>query len=230
MTTDQIKLIILDLDGTLYDINDVVKTVYQNQVSFLSSKLNKTRQEVETFFAQNDVFPYVTRESKSATELFARIGINIEEWKAYRNTHFDVSAIIKSRAVNENVIRSLATNTKMILLSSNTSFTIEKILTHLCISKVIFCEIICSDLYPSEQCFNKKTAMKYLSSKFNVPFDSMLSIGDRFQTDIRPLLELGGNGILIMSPKSLEKISIDMIGIGLKSCNEYEFFQNGRMM
>lgn len=31
----------------------------------------------------------------------------------------------------------------------------------------------------------------------------MLSIGDRYETDIRPMLELGGNGLLLYSPDGL---------------------------
>lgn len=226
MTPERIKLIILDFDGTLYDINDVIKTVYQQQVSFLSFKLNKSCPDIESFFSQNDVFPYITKESKSATELFARLGISIEEWKEYRNKYFDVNAIQKDKAVKESVICSLALNSKVILLSSNTMSTIKKVLSHLYISPKHFSEIICSDYFPSELSFNKKNIMEYLSTKYTVPFESMISIGDRYQTDIRPMLELGGKGILLISPKSLGKVAKDLLDNKLCSCEEYELMNN----
>lgn len=225
MNKDMIKLIVLDLDGTLYDINDVIKTVYQYQVAFLSEKQKKTSEEIELFFEKHGILPYVSKEMKSATELFAQIGIDKEEWKAYRNSHFDVSAIQREKAVGDKVIRHLSEYYSLVLLSSNTMTSIEKILSHLGISKEFFVEVVCSDSYPSESGFNKKDAIVYISNKYEVPFHSMLSIGDRYQTDIKPMVELGGIGILLKSPKYMDVLSSDIKSDRLASCIEYEVYK-----
>lgn len=225
MDTDRIELIVLDLDGTLYDINDVISKVYQYQVSFLSAKLNKPFHEIESFFASRGIYPVVSRNSRSATELFAQLGVDNEEWKEYRNMHFDVTEIQIENAVGEEVINDLTMKRKVVLLSSNTMSTVEKILFHLDISKKFFSEIICSDNFHSERGFNKRDAMKYISDKYNIPFSSMLSIGDRYQTDIRPMIELGGVGVLITSPKNLMKVVKDLDCSRLMNCIEYELFR-----
>ena len=226
MTSENVQLIILDLDGTLYDINDVIRSVYQTQVMFLCSKLNKSENEVVSFLSQNKIFPYVTKDSRSATELFASLGIDKKEWTDYRNEHFKVDIIQKEKAVKNEVIHRLTSTRRTILLSSNTMATIGKILNHLCISKVSkesFLEVVCSDRFPVNQSFNKKEAIKYLSSKYKIPCSSMLSIGDRYQTDIVPMLDLGGKGVLLKSPTFLDKVINDIVSNKLESCQEYEF-------
>lgn len=224
MTADNIRMIILDLDGTLYDINDVIDSVYKYQVMFLSSKLNKEESEIETYFASHGIYPYVTKESKSATELFEHLEISKEEWKTYRNTHFDAKAIQRGKAIGESTIRSLANNHILVLLSSNTMTTIEKILSHIGIPEDLFCKIICSDSFSSKQGFNKKKAMEYLAAEEDIPFCSMLTIGDRYLTDIKPMITLGGTGILLQTPKALEKVAKDIEENNLMSCSEYELY------
>lgn len=223
MTTESVQLIILDLDGTLYDINDVIQSVYQTQVMFLCSKLHKSENEVVTFLSQQKIYPYVSKDSRSATELFESLGIDKKEWKEYRNEHFEVDFIQKEKAVKKEIINRLTSKRITILLSSNTISTIEKILTRLCISKDLFSEIVCSDRFPVNRPFNKKEAINYLSSKYKIPCSSMLSIGDRYQTDIVPMLELGGKGVLLKSPTFLGKVITELESNNLESCQEYDF-------
>lgn len=224
MTSENVQLIILDLDGTLYDINDVIRSVYQTQVMFLCSKLNKSNNDVVSFLSQNKIFPYVSKDSKSATELFASLGIDKNEWTDYRNDHFKVDYIQKEKAVKKDVIHRLTSTRRTVLLSSNTIATIEKILTHLSVPKDLFSEIVCSDRFPVDQPFNKKDAINYLSSKHIISCSSMLSIGDRYQTDIAPMLELGGKGILLKAPTFLDKVITDIESNNLESCQEYVFY------
>ena len=51
------------------------------------------------------------------------------------------------------------------------------------------------------------------------------SIGDRYQTDIAPMLELGGCGILVKQSASLERICCDFETGQLTDCPEYCFFK-----
>lgn len=219
-----IAFIILDLDGTLYGIEDVIQTVYRNQVAFLSAKLGYTQTETEELFARNGVFPIISGASKSATELFAKMGLDIEEWSAYRNEHFDVKAIQREKAVDERILRQLIGSRDTVLLSSNSLLTIQSILAHLGISQDCFTEILCSDNFSDTKCFSKKTAIQHLSTKYHVPLYAMISIGDRFLTDIQPMIELGGHGVLVHSPQSLQKVAADLKNGMLKTCSDYTFY------
>ena len=67
---DVIKLIIFDLDGTLYNLEDVALSNYKMQLNFYSFCTGKTNEEVVKVFEANDIYPIISRKSKSATDFF----------------------------------------------------------------------------------------------------------------------------------------------------------------
>ena len=133
--------------------------------------------------------------------------------------------IDKSKAVSEELLSRYAKYGLIVLLSSNAYIIIEKILNHLGISPTLFNDIICSDRYPYESPFNKKKAMEFLSKRYDVPFTQTISIGDRYETDIKPMTELGGGGILIKNTSSLVKVLEDYKRSNLSSCGMYEYYE-----
>ena len=207
------KLIIFDLDGTLYDLNDVMSMSYQMQIDFFSEEMNMSKEEAKSFLADHDVMPTVSKNSKSATELFQKMGIDKRKWSEYRESHFDVSKINTDKAVTESVVRQFSDLGIIVLLSSNAFSVIDRILKHINISSSIFNEVVCSDRFPYECSFTKIRAMQYLAEKYEIAYSDMYSIGDRFSTDIRPILDLGGHGFLLSNPNSLDSI-FDALKLG----------------
>lgn len=204
------RLIIFDLDGTLYDLNDVITSVYKSQVDFLSDYLRKPKSEIQELFAHNHIYPYKSANAASATELFENMGIDKQAWKEYKETHFDVSAIQLSHAVTEDILVRFSKFSKLMLLSSNTTNTISKILDRLRITSSLFCSVVCSDKRHGVSLFNKANEMKAIIREYGLSGHDFLSIGDRFQTDIYPALTVGGDGILVNGPDSIEYIYADL--------------------
>jgi FMN phosphatase YigB (HAD superfamily) len=64
----RIQLIILDLDGTLYDLHDVMDFNYKLQVDFYSDFYSVSAEETICIFENHGIFPVVSEQSKSATE------------------------------------------------------------------------------------------------------------------------------------------------------------------
>lgn len=197
------KLIIFDLDGTLYDLKDVHSSNYVLQVEFLQRNMGITYAEAVHRLEQNGVYPVITNQSKSATEYFARLGLDMEQWKQYRESHYDASKIDKSKAVPNSTIKEFAEICPLVLLSSNSYENILKILDYIEIDSKLFKAIYCSDNTLLNEPFNKKRAIQIISHDFKVDYCNMLSIGDRYQTDVAPIEELGGNGIVINHPTQL---------------------------
>ena len=174
------------------------------------------------FFAENDIEPQVSQKSKSATELFNRLGFERQEWTEYKQKNFPIEKIDPLKAVKSELLERFAKLGDIVLLTSNTTLVCGRILARIGITETQFRKIICSDTDGVEIPFSKFSEMKKLVASGSC--DSLISIGDRYQTDIVPALENGGNGCLVRSCGSLNRICRDMESGQLGNCLEYEFF------
>ncbi len=220
------KIIIFDMDGTLYDLNDVLPATYQMQVKYLSSKLQISEKKAISLLTENNVYPEVKKKSNSATELFIRMGLNVNEWSQYRNTYFPVESIDVSKAADNNLLAEFSMICPLVLLSSNSYGCIQRLFSHIGCRVENFAEIICSDHFKNSESFSKKRAMLMIKEKYSIISDEMLSIGDRYKTDILPMLEIGGSGILLKSNNYLSQVYDDLNNNSVHSCEGYEFYSN----
>lgn len=219
------KLVIFDLDGTLYNLDDVVPMYYSMEVDFIEKYYHFDRNQAEEFLNKNGVLPYRTENAKSATDLFINSGIPIDVWTKYREEFFDSSCIHPEYAAKEEDIVSFLDFSDIVLLSSNTYKNICNILSQININKDIFSMIVCSDQSLCKGRFSKEEAMMNLSLKYGVDYPDLYSVGDRYQTDIVPILNLKGNGILIKDPLVLKDIAKDFMDNELGKSEKYRFFK-----
>ena len=217
------RLIILDMDGTLYDINDVMDAVYATQVAFLRDRMGWTDTKAIQFLSDNEIEPHVTKKSKSATSLFVQMGFGRKEWTEYRQQRFPIDRINPSRAASAAQVERFSRLGDVALLTSNTSQVCGKILTKIGIAQGLFQTIVCSDTTGENTSFDKYREMEKLMGAKT--YGSVISIGDRYQTDIVPALRLGGSGCLVKSYCSVEKVCVDLESGRLGSCPDYEYFQ-----
>lgn len=194
---EAISFIVFDLDGTFYDLSDVELKNYEMQMEFYKSKTGKTKEEIEKIFTDNNIFPRRLFNSKSATIFFEESGFSMKEWNEYRTEHYPVQSINKKTSVSDSVIKKYAEIADVYLLSSNAQKTICDILKWLEIEEDNFKGIFCSDSGELEGTFSKKSYMNYIAESHNYSVGNAVSIGDRKKTDIDPMLELGGHGVLV---------------------------------
>lgn len=220
-----IDLIIFDLDGTLYKLDDVIKMNYLMQLDFYSSYTGIDKNEVIRIFEENNIYQSISEKSKSATEFFNQSGIPIHEWNIYRETNFDVAAINKKNVINQEIIKMYNSIASLVLLSSNSYQNILNILNHIEISEELFKEIICSDHKFSDKSFKKIDEMKFLAERQNILFENIVSIGDRKLTDIDPMITLGGHGVLVNGPAGVVSWIHDYInGKIFSKSQDYSFY------
>lgn len=79
------KIIVFDMDGTLYDLEDVMAMNYKTQCDFLIEKEKLSENDVGTLFASNHIYPEMRKDSRSCTEflsgevLIRRNGTDLEK-------------------------------------------------------------------------------------------------------------------------------------------------------
>lgn len=156
LNIDVFQAIVFDIDGTLYDISDVIKLVYQTQISFVQEKTGMSVEAIEIFFRENSILPYKSENAKSATELFGKMGLDLEEWDEYKSKHFDVCAIDISKAICQETMVSMGQKHKLFAVTSNVIHNVFQVLNRLGISSNVFTEIYTSDNYRFKGPFQKK--------------------------------------------------------------------------
>lgn len=212
------SVIVFDFDGTLYDISGVREMMFRIESDFLCEHAGMSRDEARNFMLSEKIITANPSEAKSATECFIRMGISPEIWKSYRTERFDFSCIDPQKAARQEIIEGFRNYGDIILLSSNTLNTIHEIMRRINIDPSIFSSITCSDTVTGK--FSKREIFAEL-----IHGGDVLSIGDRYNTDILPLLRLGGRGVLVDGPQSLPNVLHDMKNGGLKEDSDsYNYF------
>lgn len=214
-------LIIFDMDGTLYDIRDLSEAGFYLGVDFLVEKHNYDKEEAIKLLNNNSIFSYFSKKAKSTTQLFASMGFDIEEWNDFRSIRFPYKLINKNNAINEEVLSSFSQICKIVLLTNNTNENVDNVLNHIGISKNTFYKIYLNCSNKKE--LSKRNLMLEAINDNNVEPSKVLSIGDRYNVDGLPLLELGGKAIIIDNPKGLKEILKDYPNF--KDNDDYKYYE-----
>ena len=218
------RLIIFDMDGTLYSLDTVIPAVYEIQIDFLKVKKGWSRDKAEAYFNENCVFPFVSEKSRSATRLFQEAGFDLMEWNEFREARFPFDAVIKSPAVSESLMDGFSKLGLCVLVTSNSQKNTERILGQIGVCTSAFGRIVCNDTSLSGRAFNKTDIFGKLLDDYSLQPHQAFSIGDRYVTDIETMLKLGGNGVLVSAPESLSSVLKDMANGCLMTCDAYRYF------
>lgn len=226
---DDIDSIIFDIDGTLYDIDDVIKDVYNSQVSYYQQKTGLGKEEINKLFLENAILSYRSDKAKSATEFFGNKGFDLVEWGSYKNKHFSVASIEIEKAIKSEDINLIAERHILFAVTSNTLVNAKKVLDKIHIDESLFTEIITGDSIRDLKPFSKKKVFDYLIKKYSLENERVLSVGDRYDTDIKPILEMGGKGLILYKPAGLRMFlnatNIDANG----GNNHYRYYEKSEL-
>ncbi len=190
------KLIILDMDGTLYDFKggSFVKSglrqkIIENAISFIQIKLNKTRQDA----------------NKILKVLEAKYGENIsialeEKFNLSRQDYFEYvwdvkpNLFIETHKNLDNLLKELNKEFKLILISDAPQVWIDNILQKLEITHLFMGEIFSGD-GDSRKIFGNR--FNNISQHYNILPERIISIGDQESTDIIPAHKLGFKTVFV---------------------------------
>ena len=222
------QLIVFDVDGTFYNLDDVVQDNYDIQVAFYAAEKGLSEEAVKQIFEENSILPYKSAKARSATEFFLRNGVSADIWREYRDAHTTPNSIRRETAVSSGLLAQYAELAKLALLSSNTAENIQKTLDWLGIDRGLFGDVFCSTTKLDGCPFSKTAMIGTILERYGVEPRAALSVGDRYATDIKPLVNLGGDGVLIHMPEELKDVYSDLSSgrLGKREDTRYKFFRN----
>lgn len=194
------KLIIFDMDGTLYNFkggsfekSGLKKRIAENANSFVQIKLNKTKDEASKILK-------VLR-----TEYGDNISIALEEkFNLLRKDYFDyvwdveANIFIETHKDLNNILSKLDKEFKLILISDAPQIWIDNVLGQLGIAYLFEKEIFSGDGNNRKSFGNRFNS---ISQYYNILPERIISVGDQENTDIIPACNLGFKTILISKQK-----------------------------
>lgn len=193
------KLYIFDLDGTFYDIGDLIAFNFLQQAEFLSEKLNISLSKAKEKLYENHIYDEVKEDAKSCSEYFQSIGLDMDDWNKIRTKDFPIELIHKDHSLNADILSKYKELGVITLVSNNTLENVNKILSYLGINPSMFSKIISKETQGVNS-KNKQNAYYNLMKEFNVENKDVIAIGDRYNIDVLPCLNLKGRGVVVKGP------------------------------
>jgi len=195
------KLIIFDLDGTLYKLDGgsflnskLNKKILKNVVKYIQKKLKKNKKEAEIIL------------KKIKKKYGENISIGLEnDFKINRYDYFNFvwdiqpSQYIKKYPNLKKILAKLNKNYEFVLMSDAPCIWINNVLNELDIN-IFFKNKIFSGEGNKRKIFNNR--FDELIKKYNFKPEQIVTIGDQEESDIIPAKKLGIKTIYINNKKS----------------------------
>ena len=215
-----IRFIIIDMDGTLYDMADLIADGFDTAVAYMMEFYEFEKEDAVKTLNDNHIYPYVAADARSTTQFFLSRFIDTHHWDSYRSEHFGYPLIVKEKAMTEEMLKKLADIAPLVLLTNNTRINVSHVLNQIGVSEDVFTEIMCNE--NENKSPTKAVLMEKLMKEYDVKPEETLSIGDRFDVDAKPMILLGGKALILKKPQYLNKFLQEIEDP--RDCEEYQYY------
>lgn len=208
-----IKVILFDLDGTLYKSDEVYQK-FAEAAYYTYAKIKKTsiKQAKEILEKRRDEMKKEKGYSIPYTLALLSFGIPIEEWHKENIKFFNAGDYLKRDDRLKEILSKLKDNYKLGVFTNNNRVQTERILKALGIEKLF-------DFKFTYESFNlikpDPEVFKHILKKIDVKPQECLMVGDRYYVDLVPAKEQGMEIFEVKGPEDIYQL----LRICKKSCN-----------
>ncbi|WP_405393629.1 HAD family hydrolase [Microbispora hainanensis] len=203
------KLVIFDLDGTLYpreayvgQVLDVIATMFVELRGLSRQAALAQLQELQQAMLDN-------WDGTSTTSFVLAHGFGIDQWRDYRHRHLTIADGLQPDPAVTRQLARLRERVPIALLTNNTRAAALAILGKIGLAAESFDVLLAAeDVGPAPK--PDSGAFLAVLGAAGTPAAHAWAIGDRYDIDIGPLRLLGGAGIVVSGPEELPQ-AVDRI-------------------
>lgn len=193
---ENLKTIIFDIDSTLYTNDEYAVEQVDVQLRHFAKIKNTTPEQIRKMIEdfRNNYRKEHDGKNISLGNTLTHFGISIEESIKWRENLLEPKNFLHPDSKLIEVLSKLKEKFNMICVTNNPILPAFKTLQAIGIDKLI------PEIIGLDTCHKSKPdpeILKLAAKKTNAKIDECLSVGDRFDIDLRLALELGMGGILV---------------------------------
>lgn len=200
-----ITIIVFDFDETLY-YSDTALLSYINFIKQAILSLSTHTEEEANKIIHQYGFDSRGENRVSFGKNCENFGVKKQDWEEYKKDHFFEVDYNNSKIVDNSLIKKLSKKYTCLILSNELYENIQYKAKKLGIELSSFDRIYAPTKSSTEPCLSKKEIYTQISKEYNTPYKRIFAIGDRYQVDIKPLVELGGFGAQISNTEELNNL------------------------
>ena len=192
---NNVTTIFFDFDNTLYSGYDW-KNWKEYCLKSLKIVANLSEQEVEDLQKE---YANKILDHKAIYNILEKHKIRYSEWRKYEEEHpfqFDFADNSIKHISNKELLK-FSQKYHIFITSNSEPFLVEDMCKKLNINAALFDGICCNKFEKNKS--SKYYIYKEIMEKYNISPENIIVIGDNYDTDIKPILKLGGYGINVNS-------------------------------
>lgn len=199
-----LKVIIFDLDGTLYKSPEIYQK-FAEAAYYTYAKLRKTTIEQAKSILEKRREEMRKQKGYPVPYTLALLSfdIPIEEWHKKNIKFFDAGSYLKPDIQLKQVLKELKKVYQLVVLTNNNRIQTERILRTLGI-KELFSHIFTYETFklikPNLEIFRQ------VIEKLNLKPDECMMVGDRYEVDLVPAKEIGMQIFEVKGPDDISKL------------------------
>ncbi|MBQ9627459.1 MAG: HAD hydrolase-like protein [Treponema sp.] len=200
-----IKAIIFDIDSTLYTNASYAFEQVDCQVRRFASLRGITNEEARKMVADYRKKYAAENGGKkvSLSNTLRSFGVSIEQSVQWRRELIEPADFLGPDKKLQEALAALGSRYKLLCVTNNPILPAQKTLDALGVSDLM--EVLvgldtCNLSKPAKEPFERA------AKEAGVPFDKIVSVGDRYDLDLAPALELGMGGVLVRGVEDVYKL------------------------
>ncbi|NRQ37302.1 HAD family hydrolase [Nonomuraea sp. NN258] len=196
------RLVIFDLDGTLYPREAYVDQVLGVIARMFVELRGVSQQEARAALAELRQAMRDDWDGTSATSFVLGHGFGIEQWRDYRHRHLSIADGLTADAVTVGELSRLRAHVPIALLTNNARAAALAVLARIGLGRDSFDALLAAEDVgdtpkPDVGAYAAVLAAAGVSAEY------AWAVGDRYDIDVGPLRRLGGAGIVVSGPEEL---------------------------